>query len=163
MDVLKLGGFEISGETLEYTQVKGKPSYVLTWLESLVAPTLHSNSHNLKKHNTFVPSFVAFSSALKRLRSQSFDEDSKEAINLLMKIIRKAVLSPPGHKRRTLRLDNDILRWRLGRLVGGYDVLMAVGFVSEKKEGVISLLHPLVIGNDAIVQCYQELEKHALL
>ena len=59
----------------------------------------------------------AFAVALKRLRAGAFDEDCRVAIPLLMKIIRKAVLSPPGHKHRSIKVVNEVFKWRLGRFV----------------------------------------------
>ena len=106
---------------------------------------------------------AAFSEALSRLRSAAFDEDSRVAIPLLMKIIRKAFLSPPNHKHRSIRLANEVFNWRLGRISGGIDALLAVGF-QVQEEGSMLRLHkstPPVVGKHDLIECFRLLEQHA--
>ena len=158
IDILKIGGFEDRGDTLEYTQPAGTASYVVTWLNSL---DVTAQSASSSSSSSSAPGPQSFANALQRLRQGAFDEDSRNAVIFLMKVIRKAVTSPPGHKRRTIRLNNDVLQWRLGRLEGGLDTLASVGFVAEGDGVTITLPHPLTISSHAVIQCYNELLRHA--
>ena len=128
---------------------------------TLPSSSISSSSSTVNQDTQQPPGKIMFSNAVQRLRAGAFDEDSRNAIVFLMKVIRKAALSPPGHKRRTMRLNNEILQWRLGRLAGGLDILAAIGFVGQDDGISITLVHPHTVNHSDIVQCYNELNRHA--
>ena len=105
---------------------------------------------------------AAFASALKRIRAAAFDEDSRVAVPLLMKIIRRAVLSP-GHKHRSIKLDNEVFKWRLGRIDGGVDALIAVGFELQAGGSVLAFVGqgPAKLNQREILECFSQLQEFA--
>eukprot|EP00505_MAST-04D_sp_SCG-Rhode-Island_P000229 Stramenopile-MAST_4_protein_229 len=72
---------------------------------------------------------VKVKTSIEEIRASAFDVDARTAILTLMKIIRNILMSPSfDAKKRSIRQDNAAFYEKVGRVRGGVNLLLVVGF-----------------------------------
>ena len=67
--------------------------------------------------------------AVKQIRASAFDIDAKVTVLTLMKMTRNVLVTPSfDEKKRTVRVNNQAFHAKVGRVRGGLDFLLAIGF-----------------------------------